>query len=303
VKIWIPQKYGLSHLDHLIEQADIEIADDPADLPSDPANVDFLVPTFLDQPSMRPLLPSMTGLKVLQLPSSGSDGWAEVTRPEATIAHARGVHDSSTAEWVLTAILASLRELPALHDAQRDARWQPRRGRDLLGKRILLIGAGSIGSAVARRLKPFGVRLTKVARTARPDEDIHPITELPALLPNAEVVILLVPLTAETRGLVDREFLAALPDGALLVNAARGPVVDTEALLAELGTGRLAAALDVTDPEPLPAGHPLWREPHTLITPHIAAQTNGMLPRVYDLVARQLERFLAGEPLLNQVVR
>ncbi|MDP9819812.1 phosphoglycerate dehydrogenase-like enzyme [Spirilliplanes yamanashiensis] len=166
---------------------------------------------------------------------------------------------------------------------------------------MLLVGAGSIGAAIAAKLAPFDVELTRVARTARPAEGVHGVGELPGLLPSAQVVILVVPLTDATRGLVDAAFLAALPDGALLVNAARGPVVDTAALLAETASGRLAAALDVTDPEPLPAGHPLWNLPNVLITPHVGGAVRGLLPRGYRLAGEQLRRYAAGEPLANEV--
>jgi phosphoglycerate dehydrogenase-like enzyme len=146
------------------------------------------------------------------------------------------------------------------------------------------------------------VTVTRVARTARPAEGVHGVGDLPGLLPYADVVVLLVPLTEQTRGLVDAAFLAAMPDRALLVNAARGPVVDTGALLDELTTGRIGAVLDVTDPEPLPAGHPLWTLPNVLLTPHIGGYVRCVLPRAYGLVGDQLRRFLAGAPLVNAVV-
>jgi phosphoglycerate dehydrogenase-like enzyme len=164
---------------------------------------------------------------------------------------------------------------------------------------VLIVGAGAIGEAAAARLAPFEVRLTMVARTAR--DGVHGIDELPDLLPDADVVVLLVPLTDATRGMVDAQFLARMPDGALLVNAARGPVVVTDALAAELATGRLGAAVDVTDPEPLPADHPLWTMPNFLLTPHVAGSVRGLLPRAYGLVGDQLRRYAAGQPLLNEV--
>ncbi len=170
---------------------------------------------------------------------------------------------------------------------------------ELAGKRVLIIGAGAIGAALAARLTPFEVELTMVARTAR--DGVYGVADLPDLLPHADVVVLLVPLTAQTTGLVDAAFLARMPDGALLVNGARGPVVDTDALTAELASGRLGAAVDVTDPEPLPADHPLWTMPNFLLTPHVAGSVRGLLPRAYALVGAQLRRYLAGEPLENQV--
>jgi phosphoglycerate dehydrogenase-like enzyme len=210
------------------------------------------------------------------------------------------VHDPSVAEWVLGAAIGSLRQFPLYARAHDWTRSSPTA--ELTGKRVLIVGAGSIGLAVERRLAPFDVTVTRVARTARPDQDVHGVEALPSLLPSAEVVVLLVPLTDQTRGLVDADFLAAMPDGALLINAARGPVVDTSALVAEVVPGRISAALDVTDPEPLPAGHPLWGLPNVLITPHIGGAVVGLLPRAYRLAGEQLRRFAAGEALVNRVV-
>jgi len=217
-----------------------------------------------------------------------------------TLCDARGVHDSSTSEWAATAVLAAVREFPRFAVAQVAGRWEHGVTGELAGRRVLVVGAGSIGDALCRRLEPFGVDLVRVARRAR--DGVHAVVELPELLPSADVVVLLVPLTDATRGMVDAAFLARMPDGALLVNAARGPAVDTDALTAELASGRLRAALDVTDPEPLPAGHPLWTVPGLLLTPHVAGSVRGVLPRAYRLVARQLWRYADGEPLDNVVV-
>jgi phosphoglycerate dehydrogenase-like enzyme len=215
------------------------------------------------------------------------------------------VHDSPVAEWVLGAVVGSLRQFPAFARAQERGEWRPEAftpTRELTGARVLIVGAGSIGQAIERHLAPFGVRVTRVARTARPADEVHAVADLPALLPDADVVVLVVPLTEQTRGLVDATFLAAMPDGALLVNAARGPVVDTAALVTEVATGRISAALDVTDPEPLPAGHPLWKLPNVFITPHTGGAVRGLLPRAYGLAGDQLRRFVTGAPLINQVV-
>lgn len=303
MKIWLPHKTGLTYLHGVPGDVVVEVADDPSALPSDPATVDFFVPTFLDQPQSQSIVPLMHNLKVLQLPSSGSDGWTDLPPASAIICDARGVHSSATAEWVVAVILAQLRDLPALSIAQRDRAWTPRWGRELRGKRVMVIGAGSVGSAVARRLAPFEVHLSMVARTARPSEGVHSPADITALLPTCDVVVLTVPLTDDTTALVDEAFLAALPDTALVVNASRGPVVDTVALAAELESGRLRAALDVTDPEPLPHRHPLWNHPHTIITPHVAALTDGLFDRVYSLVAEQVDRWLTGVALRNQVRR
>ena len=145
----------------------------------------------------------------------------------------------------------------------------------------------------------------RVARTARdtPQGRVHGVDELPALVPDADVVVLTVPLDETTHHLVDAALLARMADGALLVNVARGKVVDTDALLAELRTGRLRAALDVTDPEPLPPDHPLWHAPNVLVTAHQGGNTDATFPRVAALVRRQLETLLAGGEPVNVVAR
>src|SRR5581483_11469762 len=186
--------------------------------------------------------------------------------------------------------------------AQAEGRWSYAEAAptdELAGKHVLIVGSGSIGTALTRRLEPFEVTVSHVARTAR--EGVHAIGDLPRLLPQADVVVLLVPLTPQTRGLADSGFLALLKDGALLVNAARGPVADTAALTKELSTGRIFAALDVTDPEPLPSDHPLWTLPNVLITPHVAGSVRGLMPRAYRLAGEQVRRYLSGEPLSNEV--
>jgi phosphoglycerate dehydrogenase-like enzyme len=199
----------------------------------------------------------------------------------------------------MAAILAYVRDFPRFVRAQAQRTWDYTSTDQLAGKRVLIVGAGDIGEAIAARLAPFEVSLTLVARHAR--EGVHAVDELPSLLPYADVVVLIVPLTGATRGMVDAEFLARMPDGALLVNAARGPVVDIEALTEELATGRIGAALDVTDPEPLPSDHPLWMMPNLLLTPHVGGSVSGVLPRAYRLVGEQLRRYAAGEPLRNVV--
>lgn len=280
----------------------MEVMPGLGELPSDPGDVEFWVPPFLAKPEVTGLAARMPRLRVVQLLTAGADAWVDRLPGDVTLCDARGVHDSSTAEWVVGAILAYVRELPLFARAQERGEWAYRHTDELAGKRVLIVGAGSIGVAVRARLAPFEVTFTLVARTPRPAEGVYGVDELPALLPEADVVVLLVPLTEQTCGLVDEKFLAAMPDGALLVNAARGPVARTSALVAELASGRLRAALDVTDPEPLPADHPLWELPNVLLTPHVAGSVRGLLPRAYRLVGEQLRRFAAGEPLVNRVV-
>ncbi|SBT52956.1 Phosphoglycerate dehydrogenase [Micromonospora auratinigra] len=305
VKVWLPHPTGPALLGDLPPGVTVEVLADPTRLPSDPADVRFWVPPFLAGPDAGALLAELPDLAVVQLLSAGADAWVGRVPDGVTLCDARGVHDSATAEWVVAAILSALRGFAPLARAQARREWaydEVAPTDELAGKRVLIVGAGSIGAAVRARLAPFEVSFTLVARTPRPADGVHGVAELPALLPGADVVVLLVPLTEQTRGLVDETFLAAMPDGALLVNAARGPVARTSALVAELASGRLRAALDVTDPEPLPADHPLWELPNVLLTPHVAGSVRGLLPRAYRLVGEQVRRFAAGEPLTNRVV-
>ncbi|MBF9131894.1 2-hydroxyacid dehydrogenase [Plantactinospora sp. S1510] len=304
MKAWIPHPEGRELLGDIPEGVTVEVAPTPDRLPSDPAGVRLWVPPFLAQAAAVPAAAKLPDLRVVQLLSAGADTWAGRLPEHVTLCDARGVHDSSTAEWVVAATLAHLRSFPTFALAQARQEWAyagVAPTDELAGKRVLIVGAGSIGAATRARLAPFEVELTMVARTARPAERVYGVADLPELLPAADVVVLLLPLTEQTRGLVDARFLAAMSDGALLVNAARGPVADTDALVAELSTGRISAALDVTEPEPLPPGHPLWDLPNVLLTPHVAGSVRGLLPRAYRLVGQQLRRLAAGEPLVNEV--
>jgi phosphoglycerate dehydrogenase-like enzyme len=217
-----------------------------------------------------------------------------------TLCNARGVHDASTAELAVGLAVAAQRDFPAFVRAQDERRWDKHDRPSLADRAVMILGYGSIGEALERRLDGFEVELIRVASRAR--DGVHSVDQLPELLPRTDVVIVVVPLTDVTRGLVDADFLARLPDGALIVNVARGPVIDTAALLAELQSGRLRAALDVTDPEPLPPEHPLWQAPGAFITPHVGGATSAMRPRIRALVADQLRRYAAGEPMRNVVV-
>jgi phosphoglycerate dehydrogenase-like enzyme len=246
----------------------------------------------------------MPNLRVVQTLTAGVDSVLTALPDGVTLCNAAGVHDASTAELAVGLTLASLRHLDDFARAMPDGRWLYDRHEALADKRVLIVGFGSIGRAIARRLDGFECQVSAVARTARRIEgiDVRSIEELPVLLPDADVVILIVPLTPDTRGMVDAAFLARLHDGALLVNVARGPVLDTDALLAECASGRLRAALDVTDPEPLPEHHRLWRTPGVLISPHVGGNTSAFLPRARRLVAAQLRRSADGQPWANVVL-
>ena len=246
-------------------------------------------------------LESLPRLRLVQLLSAGAERFAGRLPEGVLLCNARGAHTPATAEWAVAATLAAQRGIPFFvreHDA---GRWSFTTHDTMVGARVLVVGAGDIGREIGRMLAGFDVDLTYVARTAR--EGVRATADLAGLLPEADVVIVIVPVTPETTRMVDAGFLAAMPDGALLVNAARGVIVDTDALVAELSRGRLRAALDVTDPEPLPPGHPLWTVPGLLLTPHVAGAVPATNARAAAAVTEQLARILAGEELQNVVDR
>lgn len=246
-------------------------------------------------------LPSLTALRVVQTLNAGVD-WVPPLPGGVLLCNSGTVHDGPVAEWVVAVLLAMCKRLPHYLGEQAGGRWDTSGNLafadgvpagDLAETTVLVVGHGSIGRAVQARLEPFGTTVVGVARRARPG--VHPVEDLPSLLPDADAVVLLSPLTPETRGLVDAGFLAAMRPGALLVNAARGGLVDTGALRAALHEGRVRAALDTTDPEPLPEGHPLWSAPGCLITPHVAGSSAHWRRRAYALVGDQLRCLAAGE--------
>jgi phosphoglycerate dehydrogenase-like enzyme len=267
-------------------------------------HIDLVVPVYLG--SNKPLanVAAVTP-KLVQVQSIGYDGLADLLPAGITLANAATVHEASTAELTVGLILASQRGIPDFVRAERTGEWLQSQRPSLADRRVLLIGYGGVGAAIEERLLPFEVEVTRVASSAREDErgPIHGIDELPGLLPHAEIVIVVVPLTDGTRGLIGDAFLAALPDDALVVNVARGPVADTDALVEHATSGRIRLALDVTDPEPLPADHPLWSLPNVLVSPHIGGATSAMLPRMARLLRRQIEHLLADEEPENIVLR
>ncbi|MEU7027198.1 2-hydroxyacid dehydrogenase [Streptomyces sp. NPDC015232] len=279
------------------------------DFPADPARCAFYVVPYMkgEEIAVRPLA-GMGALRVVQTLSAGVDHVTPglgLLRPGVRLCNARGVHEASTAELTLALILASLRGIPGFVRGQDAEEWRSGFYPALADKSVLIVGYGSIGAAIEDRLVPFEcARITRVARSARTTArgPVLPLTELAAELPRADVVVLSTPLTPETRQLAGADFLARMKDGALLVNVARGPVVDTAALLKEVESGRIRAALDVTDPEPLPAGHPLWHAPGVLVSPHVGGSTSAFMPRAKRLIAAQVSRFAAGEELVNTVL-
>ena len=269
--------------------------------PADLSDVVFFTVPY-DRPHGTEPLGRMPGVRVVQALTAGYEHLTGRIPAGATLCNARGLHDASTAELALGLILAAQRELPRWVRAQDAHRWEHAHTRSVAGSRVLIVGYGSIGVALDARLRACEADVVRVARTPRPEADVHAAADLDQLLPSADAVVLVTPLTEETRGLLDARRLALLPDGALVVNVGRGPVLDTEAMVAEASAGRLRAALDVTDPEPLPADHPLWDCPGVIITPHVAGGADAFYPLATRFVADQIQRFASGEPLQNVVV-
>jgi phosphoglycerate dehydrogenase-like enzyme len=268
--------------------------------------------------------PRLRSVKLIISMLAGTEWIPPIAGPHVTICNARGAHNSATAEWVVGAILASLKYFPLYLDVQRSGVWKrrfdvaahykaitgdatpldpPAMLEELADKRVLLVGYGEIGKEIERMLDPFHVELTRVARSSRTTPMVHAAVELHELIPLAEIIILIVPATNETRGLIGASQFALMHQGTLVVNAARGPVVDSDALVAALQAGKVRAAIDVTDPEPLPEGHPLWSCPNLLITPHVAASSPQFARNALRIVAEELRRYINGEPLRNVVQR
>jgi phosphoglycerate dehydrogenase-like enzyme len=301
--VWLPYEAWRSEL-ALPAGLAVDVWDGTADPPASVADVRFYVLPYMAGSEPARMMARMPSLEVAQTLTAGVDDVRPQVPAGVTLCNARGVHDASTAELALALVLASLRGIP---DFVRDAAhggWDGRRRDALADRTVLVLGHGSVGQAVERRLLPFECQVLRVARTGRVGPDgqrVAGLDELPGLLPEADVVVLTVPMTDRTRGLVDAGFLARMRDGALLVNVARGPVVRTDDLVAEVTSGRLRAALDVTDPEPLPPGHPLWSAPGVLVSPHVGGNTTAFLPRAARLVEAQLRRWAAGEPLAHVI--
>ena len=295
--VWLP--FDPEHLGTLPDGIDVEIFDATGQLPASGPQVEFYVPDYRFDPRVVEVIPGLPRLRVVQTLTAGVEHIRQSVPSGVTLCNAHGVHDASTAELALTLTLASLRGIPRFVRAQDRATWAFEPRPSLADRTVLIVGYGSIGAAIERRLVPFECHVLRVARTPR--DGVAGLDALPTLLGEADVVMMVVPITEETRGMVDAGFLAAMRDGALLVNVARGAVVQTDALVAELTSGRLRAAVDVTEPEPLPDGHPLWSAPGLLISPHVGGATSAMWPRAYDLVRRQLRRFVDGDELVNVV--
>lgn len=298
MEVWLPDNPALASLGELPEAVEINLIPRDGALPQGFEAVEFLAPPYGSRRVIE-ALPRLSALQVVQVNSAGVD-WIAPSVPEGVaLCSARGTRDAPVAEWVVGAILDSYKGFARFRRQQEQAQWKPLMPRELAGSKVLIVGYGSIGRAVEERLRPFGVEVTGVASRRR--GNTRGVDAIDELLPDADIVILLLPATPETEGLIEKQRLARMKTGALLVNAGRGSAVDTDALCAELESGRLEAALDVTDPEPLTPESPLWRAPNVLLTPHIAGDSPPADQRVYELVGDQIRRHLKGDPLLNVV--
>jgi phosphoglycerate dehydrogenase-like enzyme len=267
-------------------------------LPPEFYEAEFLVPPYGSRRILE-ALPKMGQLRVIQANSSGVEWLLPHVPAGVTVCNAKGTRDVVVSEWVVAAILAMTKELAHWHRRQAEGAWKPALLNELVGSQVLIVGYGSIGRAVEARLMPFEVSVERIASRAR--RGVHGVDRLAERLPFADVVILLLPSMPATDGLFDTATLGRMKPGALLVNAGRGTAVDTDALVDAVASGRIRAALDVTDPEPLPKDHPLWNLPGVLLTPHLAGDSEAAERRVYRLVGEQVARYVRGEPLVNVV--
>ncbi len=295
----------------------IPLADDLAQ----GVEIDVWIPDPFSTRALR-LWPHLHGVRLVLSMMAGTEWIPGAVGPHVTICNAHGAHNISTAEWTISAILAMLKHFPLFLDIQRSGNWRRRKDataeyevlsgdkrplhppvmlEELTGKTVLTVGYGAIGKEIERMLEPFHVDMLRVARSARSEPAVHPVSELNTLLPNADIIVLILPLTDESRGLIGAPQFNRMRQGALLVNAARGPIVQTDALVNALNSGKIRAAIDVTDPEPLPEDHPLWHCPNLLITPHVAASSPEFARRSLQVAADELRRYMKGEPLHNAV--
>ena len=284
--------------------ANVEFMEWDMTVPAPLDAIDIVVPPYLKTLKVLHRLADVR-TRLVQSQSIGYDGVAELLPPGVIFANAASVHETSAAELALALILASQRGIPDFVRAAEQGRWAPSWRESLADRTVLLVGYGGVGKAVEERLRPFEVNVVRVARTERTDErgTVYATSALSQLLPVADIVVVSVPLNDETTQLVDDAFLSSMRDGALLVNVARGGVADTSALLRHASLKRLRLALDVTEPEPLPDGHPLFALSNVLITPHVGGATSAMLPRMARLLNEQITRIARGEEPRNVVIR
>lgn len=298
MKVLVPDDLGLTELaDDTGIEAVYYTPGDP--WPAEHLDAPVVVVGFEKADAIGARFGDLPGLRLVQTLNAGYEQWLPHLPEGVMLSNGRGAHGGSTAEWTVAVLLAIYRELPEFVAHQAAVAWRPRTTETLIGKRVVVLGAGDLGTNLASRLEPFEVEVTLVGRSARPG--VVALDDVDALLPRADVVVAMLPGNDATHHLIDAAFLAKLPDGAIVVNAGRGGAVDPDALLAELNSGRLRAALDVTEPEPLPAGHPLWSAPGLILTPHVAGSTAGAWERAWKVARRQIDAYASGEDPPNLV--
>jgi phosphoglycerate dehydrogenase-like enzyme len=264
-------------------------------------SIEFFVPRYMGGPAAIAMIPEMKSLKVIQSPNAGVDDVLKIRPKGVTLCNAAGVHDASTAELAVALAIASRRGFADFAADQAEGRWAHLRKPSLADSNVAIVGYGNIGKTIAAMLSNFEVTITAFTRSG--SDGSLTFDHFDRLLPTFDVIILIVPLTEQTHHLMNAQRLAAMKDGVALINVARGPVVDTEALISELNSGRITAGLDVTDPEPLPAGHPLWSAKNVIITPHVGGDSEAFIPRGRKLVEEQMARYASGQPLLHIVAQ
>ena len=299
VKVLVPDDLGLE-LPPPTDGTTMAFYEPGAPWPADHTDADVVVVGFDAAAETGARFTDLPNLRLVQTLNAGYEQWVPHLPKGAVLSNGRGAHGGSTAEWVMAALLSIYRELPLFRALQADGVWGFQETETLIGKRVVVLGAGDLAVNLAARLAPFEAEVTLVGQRAR--AGVAALSEVDDLLPDADAVVAMLPATEQTHHLLDAAFLGRLRDGAVVVNAGRGSAVDTDALLAELSSGRLRAALDVTDPEPLPPGHPLWSAPNLLLTPHVAGSTEGAWGRAWRVALDQIAVYAQGDRPPNAVV-
>ena len=268
---------------------------------SDLSQITFYVAPYMGGRKALEYTTSMPNLKILQVPNAGFDDALEFLRPGMILCNARGVHDASTAELAVALAISSRRGFYDFAVAQQAGQWKPKRYESFNDSKIGIIGAGSIARTLASYLAPYDVEISFFSRSG--SDDAIKIADLDAHLPHLDILILVLPLNAESKHLINAQRLKLMKNGAVIVNVGRGPIIDTDALISELNTGRIFAGLDVTDPEPLPQGHPLWSAKNLVLSPHVGGNSTAFDSRAKKLIERQLDRISRGVEPENIVAR
>jgi phosphoglycerate dehydrogenase-like enzyme len=298
LKVLVPDELGLAMLGQSPQLQPVRYTPG-GPWPSEGLDASVVVVGYENAAAVGARFPELPELRLVQTLNAGYEQWLSILPDGVTLSNGRGAHGGSSAELVVAALLSIFRDLREFGDRQAAGAWQPQVTETLIGKRAVILGAGDLGLNLARRLAPFEADVTLVGQRARPG--VRALDDIDGLLPDVDVVVAMLPADESTYRLIDAQFLGKLRDGAVVVNAGRGGAVHTDALVAELTSRRLRAALDVTDPEPLPEGHPLWSAPGLLLTPHVAGSTEGAWERAWAVARDQLHRYAAGRPLTNVV--